>query len=135
AFALDGNAVLRASQFILQPQEVFVRLQLRIVLYDEQQAAQSAIQLAIGGDLLLRSAGREQRRPRFRDVSEDGLLLLRVSLHRLNQVWNQVGTTLQDDIHLRPRRFHGLVLGHERVPRADIGSKDRQYKHADNDHN
>src|SRR5689334_16565327 len=41
--ALDGDPILSARQFILQPQEIFVRLQLRIVFYDEQQATQSAV--------------------------------------------------------------------------------------------
>ena len=39
---LDGDSVLRASQFILQPQEVLVCLQVRIVLHYQQQARERA---------------------------------------------------------------------------------------------
>src|ERR1039458_6415677 len=39
ALAFDGDAVLGACEFVLQAQKVFVRLQLRIIFHDQQQAA------------------------------------------------------------------------------------------------
>src|ERR1035441_5148835 len=60
ALAFDGDAVLGACEFVLQAQKVFVRLQLRIIFHDQQQAADRSIELSVGGDLLLWSARREQ---------------------------------------------------------------------------
>ena len=52
ALALNGDAVFSARQFVLQTEEVFIRFQLRIVFDDEEQPSESAIQLAVRGDLV-----------------------------------------------------------------------------------
>ena len=61
AAPLHRDAVFGARQFILQMQEVFVRVELRIILGDGQQAAERAVELAVSGDALGRSLRAEQR--------------------------------------------------------------------------
>ena len=43
AAAFDGDAVFRASQFVLQAEEVFVGFELRIIFDDDQQAAEGGV--------------------------------------------------------------------------------------------
>src|SRR5580693_10135402 len=52
ALTLDGNPILSARQFVLQPQKVLVRFELRIILNHRQQAPESAIKLPVGRDLV-----------------------------------------------------------------------------------
>ena len=61
-----------------------------------------ALELRVRGDSLGRSLRAEQRGARFGNVPEDSLLLRRVSLHRLHQIGDQIGASLQHHVHLRP---------------------------------
>src|ERR1019366_2541387 len=129
ALALDGNPVLRPRQLILQAQKILVRLQLRIILHDQQQPPDRSIQLPVRGHLIGRRLRRKQRRPRLGDVSKNRHFLLRISLHRLHQVRNQIRAPLQHDVHLRPRRLHRLILRHQLIAHAHVLSKQRQHDH------
>ena len=119
----------------MQTEEVFVRFQLRVVLDDGQQSAQSAIQLLVGGDLVRRSAGGEQSGAGLGDVTKNGLLLLGIAFHRLDQIGDQVGAALQHDINLRPGGLHGFIFCYQRVADAYILSEgDECNQCQDNDH-
>src|SRR4029077_17468759 len=50
--ALDRDAVFRSRQLVLQAQEVLIRLQLRVVLDHDEQAADGPVQLLVGGDFV-----------------------------------------------------------------------------------
>ncbi len=65
ALALDGDAILRAGEFILQSQVMLVGLQLRIVL-DNQQASERSVELSIGGNFLLWQAQAGENAQRYR---------------------------------------------------------------------
>src|SRR6266852_4058970 len=123
---LHRNPVFRSRQLILQPQKILIRFQLRIILHHHQQAAQRRIQLPVRRDLVRRSLRPYQRRARRRDIPEHLLLLHRKSLHRLHQVGNQICPPLQDHIHLRPRRVHGLLFHRHLIPPAHIHASQRQ---------
>src|ERR1700691_1486329 len=127
ALTFDGNAVLGARQFILQAQEIFVRLQLRVILHHHQQPPQRVIQLPVGSDFIGRRLRRKQSRPRLRDVSKDGHLLLRISLDRLHQIRNQIGAPLKHDVHLRPGRFNRLILCDKVIFHSNVLAEHNKY--------
>ena len=54
-FAGDGDAVFGAGEFVLEAEEVFVGFELRIIFDDGEEAAESAVELAVGGDFVGRS--------------------------------------------------------------------------------
>ena len=89
-----GDTVFRAGQFVLQAQEIFVGLQLRIIFDQREQTAQCSVELAVRGDFLLWRAGTEQRRTRAGDFAKDGLFLRGVAFHCLHQVGNQISAAL-----------------------------------------
>ena len=83
---------------------------------------------------MLRGSGRKQGGARFGDIAKNRLLLLSVASHRLHQVGNQIGAPLQDDIDLRPGRFHRFVLCDQRVADTYVLSEENQRdQHQDND--
>src|SRR4249919_2453700 len=99
AAACDGDAVLRAFKLRLQVAEGLVRLEVGIVLGDDEQAAQRARQLA----LRLLELGKRRRVirvdvdladlcPRLRHFGQHALLMRRVALDRVDQVRDQVNT-------------------------------------------
>ena len=116
----------RAGQLVLQPQEILVGFQLRIVFNDGQQSAEGAVELAVGGDFVLRCLGAHQCGSGRGDVVEDGLLLCGISFHRLDEVGNQVGAPLQNNVHLRPLGFHCFVFHYHLIAAADIHPAENQ---------
>ena len=52
--ALDHDSVFGAGQLVLQSKKVFVGLQIGIIFDHHQEAADSAIELRVGVNLLLR---------------------------------------------------------------------------------
>src|ERR1035438_767999 len=50
--AFDGDAILASGQFVLKGCEVLIGLEIGVVLNHEQQSADGAIQLPIGGNLV-----------------------------------------------------------------------------------
>src|ERR1700755_3316872 len=53
---LGRDTIFGSSEFVLQAKEFFVRLQLRVILGDYEQAAEGSIELVVGGNLFLRRA-------------------------------------------------------------------------------
>ncbi len=74
------NAVLGSGQFELQLAEIFVRFQVRIILHHDQEPAQRAVELVVGGDLLLGGSGPAQRGTGIRNGLNHGGFFLRVTL-------------------------------------------------------
>src|SRR6266540_1990839 len=119
AVARHRDAVLGALELRLQLKEVLVRLELRIVLGDHQQARQRAGELA----LRLREAleglrvvhqlrgglDRADLGARVGDAEQHLLLLGGESLHRGDQVRHQVGAPLVLVEHLGPACLDLLV--------------------------
>ena len=126
ALSFDGDAVFGAGELILQAQEVFVGFKLRIILHNREQPSKCTVELLVGCNLLLRRAGRKQCRAGLGNIAENLLLLLRITLHSLDQIRNQVSTALQHDVHLRPCRLNRLVFTDQRVAHAHVLSKDKK---------
>src|ERR1700683_378306 len=131
--ALDRDAILRTCQFVLQTQEILVRLELRIILNDEQKAAECTIQLAVRGDPVLRSLRATQGRARLGNVVVDGLFVCGEALDRLHEIRNQGRTAIEDNIHLRPigldrfiQRDH--LVAARNVHAAEKQREDHQYR-------
>src|SRR5581483_3004946 len=99
-----------SGEFVLQAKEVFVRLEVRIVLHHSQQAAEGSVEALVGRDLVLGSARGKQGGAGVGDLAEN----------RLHQVRNQVRAALQDDVHLRPCSFHRFVLSDQGVAHANV---------------
>src|SRR5204863_4051246 len=119
AIARDGNAVLRALELRLQVAEVRVRLELGIILGDEQEPRESARHSRLR---LLEAPERRfvveelgcrldaaDARARLRDLDQHLLFLRRESLDRVDEVGNQVGAPLILVDDLGPGRLDLLV--------------------------
>src|SRR5437773_4562186 len=135
AVARDGNAVLRALELRLQVAEIRVRLELGIVLGDEQEPRESArhsrLRLLEAPERrfvveeLGRRVGAADPRARRRDVDQHLLFLRRESLDRVDEVGNQVGAPLILIEDLRPGRLDlfvvslDVVVAAARQPRRD----------------
>src|SRR5438309_1188593 len=119
AVARDRDAVLRAFELRLQVAEVRIGLELGIVLCDEQQPRQSArhsrlrlleapergfVVEELGSGLDAADA-----RARLGDLGQHLLFLRRESLHRVDEVGNQVGAALVLVDDLGPGRLDLLV--------------------------
>src|SRR5207237_10521696 len=74
---------------------------------------------------LPRGAGRDRRGVRFGDLLEDRRFVRRVSLHRLDEVRDQVVTPLELNFYVRPGLFHALTQRVEAVVRRDEEERDR----------
>ena len=51
-FAIDGDAIFGAGEFVLEAEEVSVGFELRIIFDDCEQAADGAVELSVGGDFV-----------------------------------------------------------------------------------
>src|SRR6266511_22943 len=119
--ARDRDAVLRPLELVLERAEVLVGLELRVVLGDGEQPAERRGQGSVRRGHLLEAAALDRAGElgaRLRHLGEDGLLLLRVALHRLHQVGDQIGAPLQLHLDLRLGGVHLLVVGLDRVVAA-----------------
>src|SRR5579864_1505649 len=115
---LRRKAVFGACQLVLEAHELGVRLQLRIVLRDDEQAAEGA-RLRVGSrNLVLGRLRSRQLGPCVGDVLIDGLLLLGVALDGRDQIRDEVVAPLQLVLDLAPLRLDGLFLRRELVVRA-----------------
>ncbi len=112
------DPVLRSRQFVFQPHELVVALQLRIVLLHPHQRQQRHAQPVVGRKLLIGRLRRHQPCTRIRNVSQDRLLNIRIALHRCHQVRDQVGPPLQVHVDVGERRIHVRTLLHHLVLRA-----------------
>src|SRR5262245_24404015 len=136
AVARHTDAVLRALELRLQLEKVLVRLELRILLDDHEQARQRARQFALRLLEPLHSRGIVQHvrrdldladaRARLGHLDEHVFLLLRETLHRLDQVRDQVRAALILVHHLRPGGGHPFVLALDLVVAA-TGKRERSH--------
>ena len=63
---------------------------------------------------------------RLCDIAEHGLLLRREALYSLHQIRDQVRSSLQDDVHLRPRGIHRFAFDGHLIPAADERTRHHQ---------
>src|ERR1035437_3151537 len=70
----DRDAVLGASQLVLQAQKILVGLELRIILNDGEQPAECPVELAVRGYTIGGCLCAKQRGTRLGDVPQDGPL-------------------------------------------------------------
>src|SRR5260370_32642054 len=117
--ALLRDTVFSTRELILESQEVFVRLQLRIVLDDHQQAAERSIEFRVRVNLFLRIPSSTQGRARIRDFPDHRLLLLGTPFHPADKVRNEIRTPRQRDVYLRPLAVDGFPLAHQAVAVAN----------------
>src|SRR6185503_5068615 len=125
AVARHGDAVLGAFELRLQLEKVPVRLELRVVLDDHQQAGEGAGELALRLRELLQRPGVVDRLGRdlhradlgagVGHAEQDLLLLRGEALHGGDQVRDEVGAPLILVHHLGPRGLDLLVLSLEGV--------------------
>ncbi len=130
------DLVLGVDQLALQLQVVLAGLELRVRLGDREDALQRRLHVVLGDGRLGRAARRQRLGSRLGDVLEDRLLVCRVSLDRLDEVRDEVGTTLELHGDVAPRLVHADVQRHERVvrrPQVDTDDDDEQDDDADDD--
>ena len=117
----DGDAVFGAFQLRLQGKEVLVRLQIRVILADREQAPQRPGKLGLRRLELLELIGIGEiggidlhlgrRGARLDHGGQDVLFLFGIALHRGDQIGDEVGTPLILVLHLRPFCLGGLGEG------------------------
>ena len=127
------DPVLRVGQFLLERQEVLVRLQVGVVLGHGEQLARGRPRTGPRR----RPAGRRPRRPRGErpgpgHLLEHLALVRRVALHGLHEVGDQVVPAAQLGVDVRPGVAHQVPLAHEPVVGNDQGKAD-QHDDADRD--
>src|SRR5689334_893661 len=81
--ALDGDAIFRAFELILQPQKALIRFELRIIFREGEDFHQRAIELAVGGDFVFGRLRVHERGAGVGDGGENGDFLRGYALHGL----------------------------------------------------
>ena len=102
---------------------------MRIILHDNQQTAERAIELGIGSDFVLGGLRSAQRRACFGDIVEYGCFVRGESLHRFDEIRDQVRSPLENDVHLRPIGFHLLIESHHLIAPRHVHSAKKQRDH------
>ena len=90
---------------------------------------ESLVQLTVSGDLVRGSAvrvlhRREQLGARFGNLREDSFFQARDSLHRSNDIRDQISASLHLVFNLRPLGIHVLLSSDKRVIGADGAAAD-----------
>ena len=125
ALAREGDLVLGVRELVLELQEVRVRLQLRVGLGDREEGLEGPGEEVVGGHGLLGALGLQHRRARLAHVLQELALVLRVALHGLDEVRDQVVPPLELHVDIRPRLVGALPQTHEPVVDHD-GEPDEQ---------
>ncbi len=97
-----------------------------------EETAQRLLEVSLGDAGLTGTAGRQRLGARTSHVLEDRLLVGGVSLDRLDEVGDEVGSSLQLHRDAAPRLVDADLQLHQRVvrgPQIDAGEQD----HSDND--
>src|SRR3954468_5359603 len=144
-----GHFVLGAGKLFLEPEHVLVRLEIGILLEHRHHPPEGAAEHAFGAPERLhrgRVAGTRRGRLRGADRAaarldhrvERAPLVLHVTLHRFDQVWNEVIAPLQLHIDLRERILEPVAQLDQAVidgdQPEDDGEDDRQYHDCCNTH-
>lgn len=133
-FPGDGDAIFGAGEFVLQAEEIFVGFELRIVFDDGQEAADGAVELAVGGDFVGRSLCVEQGGTGFGDFAVNGFFVGGKTFDGGDEVGDEIGATLELDVDLRPIGFDLFVKRDHLIFAADVhaaedgGDDDEDYE-------
>jgi hypothetical protein len=124
----DGDPVFRPLELGLQREEVRVRLELRIVFADREQAPESArervlrilqlLDLFRVGQVIGVEMNRGRLGARLGDLNKDVLFLLGEALNGCDQIGNEIGAALILVLNLGPRRIGGFLLGRNDIVTA-----------------
>src|SRR6187431_2480877 len=124
------DLVFGVDDRLLQLEEVLARLQLRIGLRDSEQRLQRLLHVALCDARFGRAARCQRLGSGACDVFEDRLLMGRIALHRLDQVRQQIGSTLQLDGDVAPRLVDAHIERDQRVvcrPQVDADDDDERH--------
>ena len=130
----DGDAVFGAGEFVLQAEEIFVGFELGVVFDDGEEAAERAVELAVGGDFVGGSLGVEQGGAGFGDFAVDGFFVGGEAFDGGDEIGDEVGAALELDVNLGPVGFDLLVERDHLVFAADVhaaengGDDDEDYE-------
>ena len=131
------QAILGVRELTLQLQEVLVRLQVRVVLHHDHQLSEGGHQRSLGRSLLRGGpCGAGSHRTGARDVLEHLLLMGGVTLHRLDEVRDQVVPSAEFSVDVRPCVLDQGLLRNEPVVRddgADRNDHDQHEQHEQQD--
>src|ERR1700692_1593490 len=117
--AAVGDAVFEFADAGLQLEKVFVGLELRIIFGHGKQPPQGAGHHRVSLRLLP-NAGRVHRRGTgLRHGDQRLLLMLHVTLYRLDQVWDLVVTLLEQHVNVGPRAVVVIAQTHQFVVEDD----------------
>jgi hypothetical protein len=119
-FAGDGDAIFGAGEFVLQAEEILVGLELGIVFDDGEEAADGAVELAVGGDFVGGGLRVEQSGASFRDFAVDGFFVGGEAFDGGDEIGDQVGAALELDVNLGPVGFDLLVERDHLIFAADV---------------
>ncbi len=124
----NRDAVLGAFELRLQREEVGVRFQVRVILLNRQEPSEHARELRLRlleflegfriGDRGGVDLDRGRFRARFDHRRQHLALLLRVALHRFDEVRDEIGAALVLVQHFAPRRFRALFFRGDGVDAA-----------------
>ena len=121
------DLVFGVDDGLLQLQEVLARLKLGICLGDREQRLQRLLHVPLGDTRFGGALDRDRLGARPRHILEDGLLMRRVSLDRLDEVGKQIGATLELVGDVAPRLIDPDIERDEGVVRRpQIDPRDRQ---------
>src|ERR1700733_5429008 len=126
------NPIFRAFGLKLGLLEILVRFEVWIVFDHYKQTPECTVELIIRVDLFLRRFRTGHGGAGVRNIREHRGLFLRITLHRLHQVRNQIRAALQIGIDLAPLPGDGFFFHRQLVTRAhELAAA----KHKSEDHN
>ena len=84
-----------------------------IIFGEDEDFGQRGFELAVGGDFVGGSGGVHVALAGFGDVSEDFGFVAGETFDGFDEIGNQIGAALEDDVDLGPRSVDGFALdGH-----------------------
>src|SRR5690606_10342910 len=89
------DLVFSVDERVLHLTEVLTRLQLRVGLSDREQALERLLHVSLCDAGFTRACRGERLSTSTRHILENGLLMGGIALHRLDEVGDQICTTLQ----------------------------------------
>ena len=122
------DLVLSRSEFLLQMQEILIRLELRIGFDLDHQPAQNAGQLGFSGDLFAGSGRRKRVGTGLRDLLKDGTLVTGISLDRLDEIRDQVVALFQCHTDAALALFDTVAFGDEVIVYGKLTNHNGKYE-------
>ena len=121
------DLVLGVDDRLLELEEVLAGLKLGVGLRHREDRLQRLLHVPFGDARFRRTRHVQRLRASARDVLENRLLVRGIPLHRLDQIREQVGASLQLHGDVAPRLVDANVQLHQRVvrrPQVDTGDDD-----------